>query len=63
MNGHGRLSDRIGQRISDDPPMKRIRRDALPPEGVKLDPRASKGFASYNDLDSTVPSGELELEY
>lgn len=61
--GGPRLSDRIGER----PPQARLpkrKRDSLAgaPEGVKIDPRAAK-VASYQDLDSSVPAGDTELDY
>lgn len=34
----------------------------MPPKGMALDPRAGKQ-ASYNDLDSATPSGDLDLDY
>lgn len=33
------------------------------PEGVRDDPRASKGRLNYNDLDANVPDGEVQLDY
>ncbi|CED84199.1 arsenite-resistant protein asr2 [Phaffia rhodozyma] len=33
------------------------------PEGVSEDPRAKKGRVSYNDLDASLPQGDLQLDY
>lgn len=60
--GVPRLSDRIGGSL---PAAKRAKRDSLPPtpDNVRQDPRAQKVATSYNDLDSSVPTGEGELDY
>lgn len=61
---HNRLSERIGDRVPERGPknIAPLPPASSSPQGARQDPRAKK-VASYNDLDSSVPSGEGELDY